>query len=112
MSCLFCRIAVGEIPANKVYEDDRVVAFCDIAPQAPTHIIVIPREHIPSMSHVNAGNAALIGHVFAVIAELAKAPSFAGGYRVVSNCGADAGQTVEHIHFHLLAGRELAWPPG
>ncbi len=112
MSCLFCRIAAGEIPANKVFEDDKVVAFYDIDPQAPMHIVVIPREHIGSMSEVNVNNAALIGYIFQVIAEITKDKAFAGGYRVVSNCGADAGQSVEHIHFHLLAGRGLAWPPG
>ena len=107
-NCLFCKIAVGEIPSTKVYEDDLVLAFRDIAPQAPTHILVIPKTHIGSVAEINAENAQLVAHIFTVIPQIAQAEGLTGGYRVVSNCGADAGQTVHHLHFHILGGKELA----
>ena len=107
MDCLFCRIVAGEIPSTKVYEDEKVLAFRDIAPMAPTHILVIPKTHIPSVDGVNAENAALVGHIFTVIPKIAAAEGLANGYRVVSNCGDDAGQTVKHLHFHILGGRKL-----
>lgn len=105
--CLFCKIIAGDIPSAKVYEDETVFAFRDIAPQAPTHILVIPKEHIPSVDGVNAANSAVVAHIFEVIPQIAAAEGLTGGYRVVSNCGADAGQTVHHLHFHILGGRTL-----
>ena len=111
--CLFCKIVAGDIPSNKVYEDDLCYAFYDIAPEAPTHFLVVPKEHIQSVSAVNAENAHVIGHIFAVIAKLAVELGFdQAGYRVVSNIGQAGGQTVPHLHFHVLAGRDMTWPPG
>ena len=107
MNCLFCKIIAGDIPSSKVYEDETVYAFRDIAPQAPTHILVIPKEHLASVGEVNAYNSHLVAHIFEVIAAIAKAEGLENGYRVVSNCGDDAGQTVHHLHFHILGGREL-----
>ncbi len=107
MDCIFCKIAAGEIPATKVYEDESVLAFRDIAPMAPTHILVIPKTHIGSVAKITAENSALVAHIFEVIAKVAAAEGLEGGYRVVSNCGADAGQTVHHLHFHILGGRQL-----
>lgn len=113
MDCLFCKIAAGEIPSTKVYEDEQVYAFLDIEPQAPVHIILIPKVHIPSANALTEENAGVVGHIYAVAAKLAKEQGFAEkGYRIVNNCGEDGGQTVGHIHFHLLAGRNLGWPPG
>ena len=106
--CLFCKIVAGDIPSTKVYEDEKVLAFRDIAPQAPTHILVIPKEHIGSVAEVTAENSDVVAHIFEVIPAIAKAEGLENGYRVVSNCGADAGQTVHHLHFHILGGRELA----
>ena len=105
--CLFCRIVAGEIPSTKVYEDETVFAFRDINPQAPTHILVIPKAHIPGCNGVTAGNSAVVAHIFEVIPKIAAAENLAGGYRVVSNCGPDAGQTVPHLHFHILGGKPL-----
>ena len=107
MDCLFCKIVAGEIPSTKVYEDARVLAFRDIAPMAPTHILVIPKAHIPSMDGVTEENSDVVAHIFTVIPKIAEAEGLANGYRVVSNCGADAGQTVHHLHFHILGGRTL-----
>ena len=106
--CLFCKIAAGEIPATKVYEDDTILAFRDIAPQAPTHILVIPKAHIPSVDGVTAENSSIVAHIFETIPAIAKAENLTNGYRVVSNCGPDAGQTVPHLHFHILGGKVLA----
>ena len=106
--CLFCKIAAGEIPSTKVYEDETILAFRDIAPQAPTHILVIPKEHIPSVDGVTAENSGVVAHIFETIPAIAKAENLTGGYRVVSNCGPDAGQTVHHLHFHILGGKALA----
>jgi len=107
MDCLFCKIVAGEIPSTKVYEDEQVLAFRDIAPMAPTHILVIPKTHIGSVNEVTAENSAVVAHIFQVIPQIAKAEGLENGYRVVSNCGADAGQTVHHLHFHILGGRAL-----
>ena len=105
--CLFCKIVAGQIPSTKVYEDEQVLAFRDIAPQAPTHILVIPKAHIPSVAGITGENSGLVAHIFEVIAQVAEAEGLVNGYRVVSNCGPDAGQTVHHLHFHILGGREL-----
>ena len=110
--CLFCKIVAGEIPSTKIYEDEFVYAFADIDPQAPFHAIVIPKSHIASTNEITAQNSGLIAKVFEAVAKIAKAENLENGYRVVNNCGADGGQTVHHIHFHLLARRNLAWPPG
>ena len=108
MNCLFCKIIAGDIPSTKVYEDDAVLAFRDIAPQAPTHILVIPKTHIPSVDGITAENSAVVAHIFEVIPQIAKAEGLKDGYRVVSNCGDHAGQTVKHLHFHILGGKQLA----
>ena len=105
--CLFCKIIAGEIPSTKVYEDELVFAFRDIAPQAPTHILVIPKAHISGCNGVNAENNSVVAHIFEVIPKIAAAEGLTGGYRVVSNCGDDAGQTVHHLHFHILGGKAL-----
>ncbi len=112
MDCLFCKIAAGEIPSTKIYEDDTVYAFADIDPQAPFHAIIIPKEHIKSAADITAENSSLIAKVFEAVAKIAKQENLEKGFRVVNNCGEDGGQTVGHIHFHLLARRNLAWPPG
>ena len=108
MDCLFCKIVAGDIPSTKVYEDETVYAFRDIAPQAPTHILVIPKAHIPSVDGITAENSAVVAHIFEVIPQIAAAEGLENGYRVVSNCGEDAGQTVHHLHFHILGGKKLA----
>ena len=107
-NCLFCKIVAGQIPSTKVYEDDSVLAFRDIAPMAPTHILVIPKMHIGSVAEVTAENSAVVAHIFEVIAQIAREEGLADGYRVVSNCGAHAGQTVHHLHFHILGGKQLS----
>lgn len=112
MDCLFCKITAGEIPCKKVYEDDQVLAFYDVGPQAPVHFLVIPKAHIASPADITPENSAVVAHIFAVIARLARELGLEKGYRVVTNCGADGGQSVPHLHFHVLAGRSLAWPPG
>ena len=109
--CLFCRIIAGEIPSSKVYEDEVCFAFNDIAPQAPTHFLVIPKAHIPSVSAVSAENSAVVGHICEVIVKLAKEQG-KESYRVVSNIGEQAGQSVLHLHFQVLSGRDMTWPPG
>ena len=108
MDCIFCKIAAGEIPSTKVYEDEKVLAFRDIAPMAPTHILVIPKAHIGSVAEITADNADLVAHIFTLIPKIAKEEGLENGYRVVSNCGADAGQTVHHLHFHILGGKQLS----
>ena len=107
MDCLFCKIVAGEIPSAKVYEDEAVLAFRDIAPQAPTHILVIPKSHIGSVAEISGENSGVVAHIFEVIPKIAEAEGLTNGYRVVSNCGADAGQTVHHLHFHILGGKQL-----
>ena len=109
--CRFCKIAAGEIPSKKLHEDELCYAFYDIDPQAPTHFLVIPKAHIPSVSGVDEANAPTVGHIFAVIAELTRTLGIES-YRVVSNIGQQAGQSVPHLHFHVLAGRDMTWPPG
>jgi len=111
--CLFCAIASGEIPADVVHSDDRTVAFRDINPQAPVHVLVIPREHHDTAGHIAAADPALAAELIRVAAAIAQQEGVANsGYRIVTNTGADAGQSVRHVHFHLLGGRGLAWPPG
>ncbi len=110
--CLFCKMAAGQIPVKKVYEDETVLAFYDIDPQAPVHFLVIPKEHIASPACVTAENSAVVAHIFEVIAGLAGELGLENGYRVVTNCGRDGGQSVPHLHFHVLAKRSLSWPPG
>lgn len=112
MDCLFCKIANGEIPSKKVYEDDEVYAFYDIDPQAPTHILIIPKTHIVSAAEITPENSAIVSHIFEVIARLSKEFNMGDGFRVVTNCGDSAGQSVKHLHFHLLSGRDFTWPPG
>ncbi len=109
--CLFCRIAAGEIPSSKVYEDDICLAFNDIDPQAPVHFLVIPKVHIPSAAAVTPENSAAVAHIFEVIAEIA-AEKGMDSFRIVSNIGEQAGQSVPHLHFHVLSGRDMTWPPG
>ena len=109
--CLFCKIIAGEIPSPKVYEDETVFAFRDINPQAPTHVLVVPKAHIADCNGVSAENSAAVAHIFEVIAKLAKEMGMES-YRVVSNIGEQAGQSVFHLHFHVLSGRDMTWPPG
>jgi histidine triad (HIT) family protein len=113
MSCLFCKIIAGEIPASKVYEDDQVIAFNDINPQAPMHVLVVPKRHIPTLNDLAAEDDALVGTMVRAAAKVAKERGFDGpGFRTVFNCNAQAGQTVFHIHLHVLGGRVMTWPPG
>lgn len=107
MDCLFCKIIEGAIPSKKAYEDEKIYAFYDIAPQAPVHILVIPKVHIASMDEVNADNADVTAHIFSKIPAIAKEAGITNGYRVVSNCGDDACQSVKHLHFHILGGAQL-----
>ena len=107
MDCIFCKIISGEIPSKKAYEDDKIVAFYDIAPQAPVHIVIIPKEHIESMNGITAENSSVVSHIFEVIPKIAAENNLGDRYRVVSNCGANGGQTVFHLHFHLLGGKVL-----
>jgi histidine triad (HIT) family protein len=110
--CLFCKIVCGSIPAKRVFEDDLCLCFADIHPQAPTHLLVIPKEHIASQAHTETTHAALLGHLMAKAAEIARSSGLSRGYRVVINTGPDGGQTVDHLHLHLLGGRPMSWPPG
>ncbi len=111
--CLFCRIAAGEIESSKVYEDDEILAFNDINPQAPVHVVVIPKKHIASLNEIEVGDSDLFGNLFLKVKKTAELLNLdKNGYRVVANCGEDGGQTVGHVHFHLLGGRSLKWPPG
>lgn len=111
--CLFCKIAAKEIPSVIVYEDDKVLVFKDINPEAPVHVLIIPKQHISSAMELTDENAGIITHVFLVAGKVAKELGIAdNGFRIVNNCGKDGGQTVRHLHFHLLGGRELSWPPG
>lgn len=109
--CLFCKIVAGEIPSNKVYEDELCYAFYDIDPQAPTHFLIIPKQHIQSVATVDVSNSAIVAHCFEVIAQVA-AEMKMDSFRVVSNIGEQAGQSVFHLHFHVLSGRDMTWPPG
>jgi histidine triad (HIT) family protein len=112
VDCVFCKIANGEIPSKKAYEDDKVLAFYDLDPQAPVHILIIPKEHIQSVEDITPQNSAIVAHIFEVAANLAKENHLTDGFRVVSNIGKDGGQSVPHLHFHLLGGRSMKWPPG
>ncbi|QAT49577.1 histidine triad nucleotide-binding protein [Caproiciproducens sp. NJN-50] len=112
MDCVFCKIAAGEIPCKKIYEDDRILAFYDLEPQAPVHILLIPKNHIGSVAEITPENSAVVAHIYEVAARLAKENKLDGGFRVVCNTGADGGQSVPHLHFHLLGGRSMKWPPG
>lgn len=111
MDCLFCSIVAGEIPSKKIYEDENLYAFYDIAPQAPVHFLVIPKEHIPSCGEVTPENSIVVARCFEAIAKITKEMGISE-FRVVSNCGQQAGQTVPHLHFHVLSGRDMTWPPG
>lgn len=111
--CIFCKIIKGEIPSNKVYEDDKIISFKDLNPEAPVHVLIIPKKHISSLNEVNDEDAEIIAHIFKTVPKLVKELGIdEGGYRIVSNCGEDGGQSVPHVHFHLLGGRSLNWPPG
>lgn len=113
MSCLFCKMVEGEIPTDKVYEDDGLLAFRDINPQAPTHILIIPKKHIATLNDASVEDQALLGKIMLKARELAAAEGLAeDGYRVALNCNSHGGQSVYHIHLHLLGGRQMAWPPG
>jgi histidine triad (HIT) family protein len=112
MSCLFCKIASGEIRSTAVYQDERVYAFADINPMAPTHVLIVPREHITSLAEATTEHSALLGHLMSVAAEIARSKGLTKGYRVVVNTGEYGGQTVDHLHLHLLGGRQMTWPPG
>jgi histidine triad (HIT) family protein len=110
--CLFCNIASGAIPVTRLYEDDLTLAFPDINPQAPTHILIIPKQHIASAAHATPADTPLLGHLFAAAAQVARDRHLSNGYRLVINTGPDGGQTVDHLHLHLLGGRHMTWPPG
>ncbi len=111
--CLFCKIVAGEIDSDLIYEDEQVIAFKDIKPQAPTHILIVPRKHISTLLDLEEEDNQLVGHIYQVAKELAKREGIAeDGFRVVSNCNEAGGQSVYHIHYHLLGGRDLQWPPG
>ena len=112
MDCIFCKIAHNEIPSKKLYEDDEIVAFNDLEPQAPVHVLIIPKAHISSANEITAENSDIIGKIFMVAAKIAKEQGLYKGYRIVNNCGEDGGQTVKHLHFHLLGGRKMHWPAG
>ena len=114
MECIFCKIARGDIPSNIVYEDEKIVCFRDLNPQAPVHVLIIPREHIVSLDDTNASTEEkeLLGHLISKVREIAEKLELKNGYRLVSNCGKDGLQTVGHLHFHLLGGRRMKWPPG
>ena len=113
MSCLFCKIIAGEIPASKVYEDDRLIAFNDIKPQAPMHVLVVPKKHVATINDLSAADDELVGGMVRAAASIARERGFDGpGFRTVFNCNAQAGQTVFHVHLHVLGGRALGWPPG
>lgn len=110
--CLFCKIINGDIPSSMVYEDETVYAFNDIDPKAPVHILIIPKEHIKSAADINGDNSSVVAHIFEVAAKLAKEMGLDDGFRIVTNCGDSAGQSVKHLHYHLLSGRDFTWPPG
>jgi histidine triad (HIT) family protein len=111
-ACIFCKISAGEIPASLLYEDGRVFAFADIAPQAPTHLLVVPRQHVESLGHTAREDAPLLGHLLAIGTKLAAEQGLNNGFRTVINTGHDGGQTVDHLHIHILGGRQMHWPPG
>ena len=110
--CIFCKIAAGEIPSNKAYEDDQILCFHDLEPQAPVHVLIIPKKHIASLDDVQPGDAELMSHIMLKVQDIAKELGLENGYRLVNNCGEDGFQTVKHLHFHLLGKRKMTWPPG
>ncbi len=110
--CLFCKIAAKEIPSEKVYEDELVYAFKDVSPQAPVHFLIVPKKHISSIDELEESDKELVGHIMLLVKKLTGELGLTNGYRVVINCKEDGGQTVEHLHFHILGGRSLNWPPG
>lgn len=110
--CLFCRIIEGEIPSSKVYEDKDMYAFRDIEPQAPAHVLIVPKKHISSLDECSEEDIEILGRILVKVKEIAEIAGITNGYRLVSNCGEDGFQTVEHLHFHLLGGRPMLWPPG
>jgi histidine triad (HIT) family protein len=112
MDCIFCKIAAGALPVTLLYQDEQVVVFRDIAPQAPTHFLVVPREHLPSLAQAAPGHVPLFGHMLAVAANVARSEGLSEGFRTVINTGPDGGQTVDHLHIHVLGGRAMTWPPG
>lgn len=112
MDCLFCKIIAGEIPSTKVYEDDMVYAFKDIDPQAPFHAVIVPKEHIVSAAEISSENSIFVAKIFEAASVIAREQGLDNGFRIVTNCGKDGGQTVGHLHYHMLGGRLLAWPPG
>jgi histidine triad (HIT) family protein len=112
MNCLFCKIVAGEIPAQKLYEDDSTLAFADIHPQAPTHFLVIPKQHLDSLAQATEANKDILGHLTLVATDLAAKQNLPKGFRIVVNTGPDGGQTVDHLHLHVLGGRAMHWPPG
>jgi histidine triad (HIT) family protein len=112
MSCIFCKIAAGEIPSTAVFQDERIYAFADLSPKAPVHILIVPREHIGALSEAAATHRDLLGQLLWTAAEIAREKGLSKGYRVVINSGAEGGQTVDHLHVHLLGGRAMNWPPG
>jgi len=107
MDCIFCKIVAGDIPSTKVYEDERILAFRDINPEAPVHVLVIPKEHIASADEITADNSDIVAHIFATIPQIAKAEGLENGYRILTNIGEDGGQSVHHMHFHVLGGKKL-----
>lgn len=111
MDCIFCKIAAGEIPSTKVYEDDTVLAFKDLDPQAPVHVLIIPKEHIASAAEITPENSGVVAHIFEVAAKLSRELGLEKGFRIVNNCGEDGMQSVQHLHFHMLGGRRMGWPP-
>lgn len=110
--CIFCKIVAGEIPSDTVYQDEDLVAFRDLSPQAPVHILIIPRIHLANLEEASGDHGALLGRILLAAGEIARQEGIQDGFRVVNNCGESAGQTVFHLHFHLLGGRDMAWPPG
>jgi histidine triad (HIT) family protein len=112
MACLFCKIVAGEIPSKKVFEDERAYAFRDINPQAPTHILIVPRNHIDSLAETTAADQEMLGYLHLVASRIARSEGLSQGFRTVINTGPDGGQTVDHLHVHLLGGRAMMWPPG
>lgn len=112
MDCIFCKIVAGSIPSKKVREDEQVLAFHDIDPKAPTHLLVIPKKHITSLAHAEPGDERLLGHLLLTAAEVAREQGLGKGYRVVISTGPEGGQTVDHLHVHVMGGRQMHWPPG
>ncbi len=109
--CIFCKIAQGQIPSKTVYEDDQLIAFCDQDPQAPVHVLIIPKEHIASAMEITPENSGVVAHIFETVPKIAQEMGLENGFRLVNNCGRDGMQSVQHLHFHLLGKRKMGWPP-